>query len=55
MDQCGRINTRVDLIQRRQPSLPVEYEAGWASVRFWTRWRKEKLIFLEGMKLISRL
>jgi hypothetical protein len=41
-DMSGQLHVPAALPPKKELLVPIEYEAGWASEPFWTRWWREK-------------
>jgi hypothetical protein len=48
MEVSGQLQAPGALPPEKEPPVPIGYDARWAPVQIWTRWRIEKLSALAG-------
>jgi hypothetical protein len=42
MEVSAQLYAPADLTPGKEPTVPIEYEAGWAPEPLWTLWSREK-------------
>lgn len=48
MKVSGQLHALPAILQKKEPKVPTEYEAGWTPESVWTLWKKEKFLTPAG-------
>jgi hypothetical protein len=55
MEVSGQPHVSVALAPVKEPSVPIEWEAGWAPEPIWTFERRDKSLAPAGIRVLGRI